>query len=234
MEHAQLELNQALWKAVKEADVERVEVLLNQGADPLGSLDENDLVQCVLEELFYDASYDEEPDERKLQLLRLFLSYGMDIASGNDHDREKEDLNPVWSLAHVSSESGLHMLKILLDHGLDTISAEVLVSHIFVDMEMCDGCDTQDEWWMEQWAYSLKMVMLIASYPHVLETSPYIRKCVALEQNDVSWLPHFRDWNRFIYKIDLSTCDNVPHGLRNATLWIRDKVSGENVWTMLI
>lgn len=43
MEHKQLKLNQALWKAVKEADVERVEVLLNQGADPLGSLDENDL-----------------------------------------------------------------------------------------------------------------------------------------------------------------------------------------------
>ena len=100
----------------------------------------------------------------------------MDVACRNAHDREEESLNPVWSLAHVSSESGMRMLKILLDHGLDTISAEVLISHIFVDMEMCDGCDTQDEWWMEQWAQSLKMVMLIASYSHVLETSPYIRR----------------------------------------------------------
>ena len=41
---------------------------------------------------------------------------------------------------------------------------------------------------------------------------------VALDENDVSWLPHFREWNQIIYKIDLSTCDNVPHGLRKATL----------------
>lgn len=151
----------------------------------------------------------------------------MDVACRNAHDREEESLNPVWSLAHVSSESGMCMLKILLDHGLDTISAEVLISHIFVDMEMCDGCDTQDEWWMEQWAQSLKMVMLIASYPHILETSSYIRKCVALEGNDVSQLPHFRDWNKFVYQIDLTTCDNIPHGLRKATLRIQDKKLGK-------
>lgn len=234
MEHKQLKLNQALLKAVEETDVERAELLLQQGADPLGGYHEKDLDQCVLDELFNDAADEEEPNEKRLELLRLFLSYGMDVATRNDPEREEESLNPVWSLAHVSNESGVRMLKVLLDHGLDAVSVEILVSHIFADMEMCDGCDSQDAWWMERWAYSMKMVMLIASYPHMLETSSYIRECVALEQNDASWLPYFREWNRFSYEIDLSTCDNIPHGLRSATLHIQNEPSGDTVWTMFI
>lgn len=227
-------LNQALLTAVEEIDVERAKVLLQQGADPLGSFDADDLDECVLDALFCDASYDEKPNEKRLELLRLFLSYGMDVATRNDPEREEESVNPVWSLAHVSNESGVRMLKVLLEHGLDAVSAEVLVGHIFVDMEMSDGCGIQDAWWMERWAYSMKMVMLIASYPYMLEASSYIRNCVSLEQNDASWLPYFRDWNRFSYEIDLTTCDNTPYGLRNATLHIQDQETGDTIWTMYI
>lgn len=234
MEHKQLKLNQALLKAVEETDVERAEVLLQQGADPLGSFDQDDLEQSVLHELFIDVAEEEDPDEKRQELLRLFLNHGMDISTRNKAVEYDDSLNPVWLMAHVSNESGMRMLKLLLDHGLDAVSAEILFNHIFVDMEVCDGCDIHDEWWIEEWTYSMKMVMLIASYPYMLEASSYIRKCVELEQNNVSWLLCFRDWNRFAYEIDLSTCDNIPRGLRNATLHIRDKKTGDTVWTMFI
>ena len=196
MEYKQLELNRALLEAVKETDVERAEKLLQEGADPLGGFDEDDLEQSVLHELFIDVACEEKPEGKRLELLRLFLDHGMNISTRNEAVEYDDSLNPVWLMAHVSNESGMRMLKLLLDHGLDVVSAEILFNHIFVDMEVCDGCDIHDEWWMEEWTYSMKMVMLIASYPYILEASSYIRKCVELERNNVSWLPCFRDWNR--------------------------------------
>lgn len=38
----------------------------------------------------------------------------------------------------------------------------------------------------------------------------------------------------FDYHIDLSTCTNIPHGLRDATLTIRDPKSKKAVWTLSI
>ena len=47
---------------------------------------------------------------------------------------------------------------------MDRDSAEVLADHILLDMEMCDGCEIEDTWWMESCFCGLKMLMLIASY----------------------------------------------------------------------
>lgn len=38
----------------------------------------------------------------------------------------------------------------------------------------------------------------------------------------------------FDYHIDLSTCTNIPNGLQNATLTIRDPQSPKIVWTLSI
>ena len=68
-------------------------------------------------------------------------------------------------------------------------------------------------------------VMLIASYPAILDESTYLQNCIELEKNDAQMLPLFRNWNDFDYHIDLSTCTNIPNGLQNATLTIRDPKS---------
>lgn len=62
----------------------------------------------------------------------------------------------------------------------------------------------------------------------------YIQKGFALEKNDAQMLPLFRNWNDFDYHIDLSTCTNIPNGLQNATLTIRDPKSKKIVWTLSI
>ena len=89
-------------------------------------------------------------------------------------------------------------------------------------------------WWTESFSCGLKMLMLIASYPTILNESTYLQSCVALEKNDAQMLPQFRNWNDFDYHIDLSTCTNIPHGLRDATLIIRDPKSKKTVWTLSI
>ena len=88
-------------------------------------------------------------------------------------------------------------------------------------MEMCDGWEIEDTWWMESFSCGLKMLMLIASYPTILDESTYLQNCIELEKNDAQMLPLFRNWNDFDYHIDLSTCTNIPNGLQNATLTIQ-------------
>ena len=62
----------------------------------------------------------------------------------------------------------------------------------------------------------------------------YIQKGFALEKNDAQMHPLFLNWNDFDYHIDLSTCSNIPNGLQNATLTIRDPQSPKIVWTLSI
>lgn len=168
------------------------------------------------------------------KFLELFYAHGMDIASRGLPTNDGNNLHPLWLLAFCQTESGLKILHTMLEHGLDRDSAEVLVDHILMDMEMCDGGEIEDTWWMESCSCGLKMLMLIASYPTILNQSTYIQSCIELEKNDAQMLPLFRNWNDFDYHIDLSTCTNIPHGLRDATLTIRDPKSKKTVWTLSI
>lgn len=234
MNTVQFALNQELLEAAKRCDLIRVEELLRQGADPLGSFDVNHQNEHILGELFCFSADDEKLADRMPTLLRLFFAHRMDIAAGNIPGDEEDYINPLWDLAFVSNESGLKILQVLLEHGLDCLSAENLVEHIFVDMEICDGCNVDDKWWVERWSCSLKMVMLVASYPHILENSTYIADCISLAENDAARLSVFRNWKNFTCQIDLSTCDDIPHGLRNATVRITDAETGELIWRMAV
>ena len=227
------ELNKALFEAVAACNYDEAERLLNLGADPLGSTDETDPNEHLLGELFCRMQDNDDLANAFPKFLELFYAHGMDIA---EH-KIREDGNsgcPLWDLAFCQTEAGLNVLHTMLEHGLDRDSAEVLVDHILMDMEMCDGCEIEDAWWMEGTVCGLKMVMLIASYPILLNQSTYIQSCIELEKNDAQKLPLFRNWNDFDYHIDISTCTNIPHGLQNATLTIQERKTSEIVWTLSI
>ena len=228
------ELSKALLNAVTACDYEEAGRLLVAGADPLGSTDETDADEHLLGELFCEMQDNENLEAAFPKFLELFYAHGMDIASRNIPTDDGDNIHPLWMLAFCQTESGLKILHTMLEHGLDRDSAEVLADHILLDMEMCDGCEIEDTWWMESFSCGLKMLMLIASYPTILSESTYLQSCVALEKNDAQMLPQFRNWNDFDYHIDLSTCTNIPHGLRDATLTIRDPKSKKTVWTLSI
>lgn len=228
------ELNKALFEAVAACNHEEAERLLNLGADPLGSTDETDADEHLLGELFCEMQDNEALEAAFPKFLELFYAHGMDIASRGLPTNDGNNLHPLWLLAFCQTESGLKILHTMLEHGLDRDSAEVLVDHILIDMEMCDGCEIEDAWWMERTICGLKMLMLIASYTDLLNQSTYIQSCIELEKNDAQMLPLFRNWNDFDYHVDISTCTNVPYGLQNATLTIRDPKSKKIVWTLFI
>ena len=228
------ELNKVLFEAVAACNYEEAERLLNLGADPLGSTDETDADEHLLGELFCEMQDNEALEAAFPKFLELFYAHGMDIASRGLPTDDGDNIHPLWMLAFCQTESGLNVLHTMLEHGLDRDSAEVLVDHILMDMEMCDGCEIEDAWWMERTICGLKMLMLTASYPNLLNQSTYIQSCIALEKNDAQMLPQFRNWNNFDYHIDLSTCTNIPNGLQNATLTIRDPKSKKTVWTLSI
>ena len=228
------ELNKALFEAVAACNYEEAERLLTLGADPLGSTDETDANEHLLGELFCEIQDNKALEAAFPKFLELFYAHGMDIASRGLPTNDGNNIHPLWMLAFCQTESGLKILHTMLEHGLDRDSAEVLADHILLDMEMCDGCEIEDTWWMESFSCGLKMLMLIASYPTILNESTYLQSCVALEKNDAQMLPRFRNWNDFDYHIDLSTCTNIPHGLRDATLTIRDPKSKKTVWTLSI
>ena len=219
------EWNKVLFEAVAACNYEEAERLLNLGADPLGSTDETDADEHLLGELFCEMQDNEALETAFPKFLELFYAHGMDIASRGLPTDDGDNIHPLWMLAFCQTESGLNVLHTMLEHGLDRDSAEVLVDHILMDMEMCDGCEIEDAWWMERTICGLKMLMLTASYPNLLNQSTYIQSCIALEKNDAQMLPQFRNWNNFDYHIDLSTCTNIPHGLRDATLTIRNPKS---------
>lgn len=235
----QIELNQALLDAVVACNYEETERLLKLGADPLGPIDEKEPEDTVLGELFSELSDfdDDEEDEEDVGLvknfqnyLHLFYAYGMDIAASRALPRGEDYARPLWDLAHVRTEVGLNVLHTLLEHGLDYASAEDLVEHITIDMELFDGCKIEDDWWLKRSVCQLKMIMLVASYPDILNQSSYIQDCVAFEKNDKQKAILFRNWNDFDYQIDLSTCTNLPDGLRGATVRIQDKRTGKQIW----
>lgn len=235
MDMTQLELNRELYNAItsKRVNLTSIEELLKLGADPLGSSSEKDPDEYILGELFCQATDNSELSENMPQIVQLFVDYGMNIELRNIPD-DGDNINPLWNLQFDSDENGLKVLKVLLDNGLDYKSAESLVDHIFTDMDMCDGSEIDNEWFLNHTICSLKMIMCVASYPHILEKSEYIRKCIEIEKNDPLNLTGFRSWNDYDYYIDISTCTNIPYGLQNATLTIKEKKTLKIMWLFLI
>lgn len=245
-----LVLNKQLMEACLACDFAGVEALLEQGADPLGSCtaDGHGNDELVLESLFMEAIHfgDSEDADRMgkalPELVRIFLAHGMDIPARHAAmDKNDENyIRPLWNLAFCSNEAGLKTLSVFLEHGLDASSAEDLVEHILVDFDFCYGSNGKDDWQLTDDDFQgetfddLKMVMLAASYPDVLNNSPYLQECVDLTENDPEKLIGFRNWNDFDYRIDWSVRREPPGVLIAGLLTIRDRRTGEDVWNVIV
>lgn len=245
-----LALNKQLMEACLACDFAGVEALLEQGADPLGSCtaDGHGKVELVLESLFLEAIHfgDSEDADRMgkalPELVRIFLAHGMDIPARQAAMDKNDDnyIRPLWDLAFCSNEAGLKTLSVFLEHGLDPSSAEDLVEHILVDSDFCYGSNGKDDRQLTDDDFQgetfddLKMVMLAASYPDVLNNSPYLQECVDLTENDPEKLIGFRNWNDFDYRIDWSVRREPPGVLIAGLLTIRDRRTGEDVWNVIV
>ena len=242
-----IELNKKLLDAsIKdEIDYNEISNLLEQGADPLGCCDE-ELGDYVLEEIlmnYYEKINSNNIDnkERIVDLIDFFIAKGFkpsNIEKGTD-----DGPCIMWHFYFIASESGIQILKKFLDNGLKAEALEDYINHFYTDTAMVDGyykendSDEIKQHFDKALRYGLKMVMLSASYPHILNESEYLRSCI--EMNDTNKdnsydLTKFRDYNNYEYELDISTCDHLPYGLRNATVRIKEKQNKNIVWMLHI
>ena len=242
-----VELNKKLLDAsIKdEIDYDEISSLLEQGADLLGCYDE-ELGDYVLEEILmneYDMSNWDSIDKRGkiVDLIEFFISKGF---KPSDIEKSSDDGPSImWHFHFIASENGIQILKKFLDNGLKAEALEDYINHFYTTTAMVGGyykendSDEIKQHFDKLLSYGLKMVMLSASYPHILNESEYLRSCI--EMNDTNKdnnydLTKFRDYNNYKYELDTSTCDHLPYGLRNATVRIKDKQDKSIVWVLHI
>ena len=211
----------------KEIDYNLAEELLKQGAEPLGKIKLPDnRIKTILYGEVVDVLFDnEETPEDLYKLTELFLKYGMDMTKPVPYD--EEECNPLWIFAFPSNDCVLRTLKLLLDHGLNAEDAGKCWNHAICDLVDMDGRLTDDLCYEFFYDYIQKL-MLIASYPHVLEADESLRNEIWYSANDYD-LKKFREWQNYEYAVDTSHCENGPD-VYKSIVTIIEKSTRNSVW----
>ena len=143
----------------------------------------------------------------------------------------EDSLNPLWFFAFVSNENSIAALKMLLDHGLSAGSFAEFWDHSMTDFfHIGCGDPENDVFGNKECVWTLKMLLLGATYDHILEDDEVIREfiCCSFNTNDVHI---FRNWDDFDYHFDTSHCDGHPE-LYGSIVRIFSKKTGDEVWTI--
>lgn len=229
----EIELNKALFaECIKRTvDFEKVEELLKKGADPLGgtAICGWDLLDHIYGEIIYEESAQDFDCVNLPGITEMFLKYGMDIDVPRIPYDDKDSQNPLWGLTFATNENGLSALKMLLDHGLSADSFAEFWDHSMIDFFHLECGDPQnDEFWNKECVWTFRMLLLGASYEHIIENDEYLAEfiCCDYNKNDVHI---FRDWNDFEYQFDTSHCKNDPE-LYGSIIHIYSRLTGNEVW----
>ena len=199
----QIELNSQLLAActADTVDYAHIEALLQRGAEPLGRVtvngEENNLYLEVVDHYINivegvwintedgpedEADYEAEGDpEDFCRITELFLRYGMDISKPAIPYDDDDIVNPLWYFTFMSGEVVLKTLKLLLDHGLRAEDASECWVHEIMDFGISG--DLCDPFSFEQFYSYIRKLMLMASYPHVVNADPELRQEIWYDYN---------------------------------------------------
>ncbi len=223
------ELNEKLLKAstAERIDLNYIEQLLKDGANPLGlvgSCGDEILYNEVLYHFLNMAVYDEEDDSEFFIITELFVKYGMDISNPEVPYNGENILNPLWSFAFYDTDAAMQALKLLLDNGLDAYSAGLCWSHDLTDMGLPDF-KLEDDSDYKSAVETFRKVMLIASYPHIIDYDEALKKEIWFSENNYD-IKNFRNWDNFEYVIE-PTDENR---LNRSVVRIFEKSTKKEVW----
>lgn len=231
----EIELNSKLIDECTKDKVnfEVVEDLLKQGADPLGATAAGGI---DIFEHIYDDIITESCDTSSVnlpKLTELFLQYGMNIDKPRIPYDDMGSANPIWSFTFVPNENSIKALKMLLDNGMSADSFAKFWDHSMTDYITLGFCDPEaDEFEKKSYTWTFKMILLGASYDHILNEDECLRENICYSDN-TSDVHMFRNWNDFEYKFDASHC-NIPHDLYGLIIHIYSKETKQEVWTISV
>ena len=228
----EIALNKQLYDEcgkMENIDFELVEELLKKGADPLGATEAYgwDVLEHIYGEIVMGSQDNDSVDLPRIT--ELFLKHGMDIDNPRIPYDGSNSLNPMWEFAFVTNENAIHALKMLLDRGLSVDSFGEFWGHAIGDLIQIEcGDPVGDKFWNYTCVWTLKMLMLAASYDYIFEADEDLRKFICCDYNSYD-VHNFRDWDRYEYSFDTSHCDKYKE-LYKSIVSITDKRSGEVVW----
>lgn len=210
-------------------DFTRIEELLKQGADPLGgtALFGWDLLNHVYTDAVGDSQYNDSIELPRLT--ELFLKYGMDVDNPRVPYDDANSINPLWEFTFVANENSIYALKMLLDNGVSADSFGAFWGHSITDFFHIECGDPEnDEFWNNECVWTLKMLLLGASYDHILNNDEDVRDFICCDLNNYD-THKFREWDKFEYHFNTSYCDKYPE-LYGSIVEINEKDTGEVAW----
>lgn len=231
----EIELNKKLYdecaKIKEPIDFALVEELLKVGADPLGATKATGwgLLDHIYGDIVGGSQDNNSVDLPKIT--ELFLKYGMDIDNPRIPYDDSNSINPTWEFGFAINENAIIALKMLLDKGLSADSFGLFWDHVIGDFFYIECGDPQnDEFWNHECVWSFKMMLLAASYDHILKNDEDLYKFLCCDYNMYD-IHNFRDWDRFDYFFDTSHCEKGPD-IYKSILHIYEKETGKEVWTI--
>ena len=221
------ELNQKLLEVCTSnlLDFDQVEELLRRGAEPMGVVatkyGANNLFGAIAEELF-EFEYTTEDFYR---ITKLFLKYGMDISKPSVPYDYSYVFHPFLNFVFQTNDWAIRTMELLLDNGCSAVDAREFWQYALGDFRYCPGDFDSDR----LYDYVRKL-MLVASYPHILNADEMLRKVIWFDQNSYD-LIRFRNWNDFLYETDFSFCEaNTSPNIYRSLVTIVEKDSGKRIW----
>ena len=223
----QIELNQKLYNECikKEVNKEKIIELLKNGANPLGSISNQDKYEYLYNELIYNGIDD---NLNLYELTNIFIENGMKINNKNYIEDSGNNINPLWEFAFFCNSMGLKVLKLLLDNNLDYESAEILVDHIYTDFIFLDDIHDDELEYDNQENYecAMKMLLLCGSYDYILDKSKYIQDMIRLDINNRENLDKIKKYDTYYMKEEQNSNDY------KRILYFYDKNTNKLIWTL--
>lgn len=146
---------------------------------------------------------------------------------------DDNSLHPMRHFAFLYNENAALTIKTLLDHGMSADAAAEMWGHATFDLYNLDcGIRSCNEFWDFECTWVVKMIMLCASYDHILENDIDLQNFIDREHNPYD-IHRFRNWNDFLYEFDTSTCRSIPE-FYGSTVHIYESDSKKKVWKMRI
>ena len=227
----EIELNKKLYEECQKESINfhTVEELLKKGADPLGPTSGHGwgLLEHIYGELVGpDGYFNDQHLPHLPKITEIFLRYGMDVSSPRIPYDNDNSLHPLFCF--LENEYGIKSLQLLLDAGLDAESASWFWSTAIYDQfDVCND-DPNDVEWYDRFVWMMKMVMLVASYDHILKVDEGLQKIVGYTYNTYD-IHKFRNWDDYRYVFDTSRCERHPQ-LYQSVVKIFEIKTDREVW----
>ncbi len=223
------DLNQRLFEVCTAGfiDYALAEELLRQGAEPMGRIvaygRPDNLYTRVMDRLFAN---DDTPEDF-FRITELFVQYGLDIGKPSVPYGSSTALHPLWMFAFSSNEWVLRSLRLLLDNGLRAEDAAECWKHAIGDY-MISFSRLENRRCYEGYYDYIRKLMLIASYPHVVNADRELRDEIWYAWNHYD-LRRFRSWEDFDIIVDTGRCTHGPD-VRRSLVTLRERATGKDVW----